>query len=182
MKRRTAAKKTTAKKANGTVNALDLLMEDHAKVQAIFKKYKTLMKKDGSDEEKMELVKQACEALAVHAQIEEEIFYPAIRDAVEPSLLAEAFVEHDGAKELIEQLQDMDAGEALFDAKFIVLGEQVKHHIEEEETKIFPKLRRAGLDLVAIGEELKDMKEQLEPETDFPHMSIPREEAPAYVE
>jgi hemerythrin superfamily protein len=196
MKRKTAKKngaarkspprKSAARKANGRASAsgtdaIALLTKDHKLVKSIFRKHKSLVKNNGSRAEKLALVKEACEALAAHALIEEEIFYPSIRGAVDRELLAEAFVEHDGAKELIEQLQDMSSGDALFDAKFIVLGEQVKHHIEEEETKIFPKLKRAGLDLEALGREMKEMKDSLERGSPFPDLYIPREREPVYV-
>ena len=178
-----AGKGKQAKKHDGkSVDALDLLKADHELVKGIFKKYQSLVDKGGSKREKMALVKEACNALAVHAQIEEEIFYPALQGAADNSELAEAFVEHDCAKELIEQLEQMSDDEAIFDAKFVVLGEQVKHHIDEEEEELFSKARKAKLDLQELGMQMLERKEQLEREPSFPNRPIPREEAPAYVQ
>jgi hemerythrin-like domain-containing protein len=145
--------------------AIALLMQDHKMVQDIFKEYRKLMKNGADDREKQELVQQACDMLTVHTQIEEEIFYPAVRRGMDDQeIMDEALVEHDGAKDLIAQLQNMRPGDQLYDAKFIVLGEQVKHHIEEEESKIFPKAKKADIDLQSLGDEMMDMKEELEEE------------------
>ncbi len=195
MKKKTAKKAAPKKSATGagngkftkkydgkSVDALDLLKADHTHVKAIFKKYQTLVDNGGSKREKMALVKDACNALAVHAQIEEEIFYPALQGAAENSELAEAFVEHDCAKDLIGQLEQMSDDQAIFDAKFVVLGEQVKHHIDEEEEELFSKARKAKLDLQALGMQMLARKEELEREPSFPDRPIPREEAPAYVQ
>lgn len=183
MKRKKTAQKKSARKMTGGVraDAIALLEKDHKEVQAIFRKYRALTRNGNDSNQKLVLVKKACEALSIHARIEEEIFYPAISEVVDKELLAEAFVEHDGAKDLIDQLQDMEPDDPLFDARFIVLGEQVKHHIEEEETKIFPKLRRARIDLEALGRDMKTMKEEMEDEVSFPQIAIPREESPSYV-
>jgi len=98
----------------------------------------------------------------VHATIEEEIFYPAARDAIdEQDLLDEAEVEHASAKDLIAQIQDMDADEELYDAKVKVLGEYVNHHVQEEENELFPQCKSAGLDLKALGVELASRKQEL---------------------
>jgi hemerythrin-like domain-containing protein len=162
--------------------ALEMLKEDHDLVKSIFKKYRALVEKGGSRKEKLALVKQACDALAVHAEIEEELFYPAMRNVVDTSTLAEAFVEHDCAKDLIQQLERLSDDEAVFDAKFIVLGEQVKHHIEEEESEIFPKARKSGIDLVDLGMEMQRLKDRLEQAPSFPARPILRESAPSYVQ
>lgn len=167
--KRKASSKGGAKSAKkikkGEEAAIALLMQDHKMVQDIFKEYRKLMKNGANDREKQRLVEEACDMLTVHTQIEEEIFYPAMRESLdEEETLDEAQVEHDGAKDLIAQLQDMRPGDPLYDAKFIVLGEQVKHHIEEEEGKIFPKAKKAGIDMQALGEEMMDLKEELEQE------------------
>ena len=114
--------------------------------------------------EKQELTNNICKALTIHAQIEEEIFYPAAYDAFDDEgddLVDEAQVEHASAKALIAEISAMTVGEPLFDAKVKVLGEYIKHHVEEEETEMFPECRDAGMDLKALGEQLLARKEEL---------------------
>ncbi len=184
--KKTAPKKSvikkTAKRKESAMDALEMLKKDHDEVKKIFDKYRTLVENGGSRRQKMELMMEACNALAVHAQVEEEIFYPALQDIAENSTLAEAFVEHDCAKDLIQQLEQLNDDEAIFDAKCIVLGEQVKHHIEEEESEIFPAARKAKIDLYALGEEMAELKDELEMAPSFPERPIIREAAPSYVD
>jgi hemerythrin-like domain-containing protein len=100
--------------------------------------------------------------LTVHATIEEEIFYPAARDVLpEEDLVDEATVEHATAKDLIAQIESMLPDEDLYDAKVKVLGEYIDHHVKEEEEEMFPKVRSAGLDVAAVGEQLKARQEEL---------------------
>ena len=142
-------------------DAITLLTDDHKKVQKLFKEFEKLVKQE-DDEGKDELAQQICAELTIHAQIEEEIFYPAAREAIEEQdMLDEAEVEHASAKELIEQIESMRAGEELFDAKVTVLGEYVNHHIKEEQDQMFPKVKKAKVDLEALGEELLQRKEEL---------------------
>ncbi|MGZ5040494.1 MAG: hemerythrin domain-containing protein, partial [Usitatibacter sp.] len=118
---------------------------------------------DKAHAKKLELARRICNELKVHTQIEEEIFYPATRAALpkEDDLLDEAQVEHDGAKDLIAQLDAMQPGEDLFDAKVTVLGEYIKHHVKEEHTEMFPKVRKTKLDLRELGMRLAFRKEEL---------------------
>jgi hemerythrin superfamily protein len=156
----TRAAKSKARTTRRTPNAINLLMEDHAKVRKMFKQFEKSHEKM-DDTEKAELVGQICMELTVHAQVEEEVFYPAAREAIdEPDLLDEAEVEHASAKELIRQLQSMQPGDELYDAKVTVLGEYVDHHIKEEEKQMFPKVRKARLDLEHLAEQIKERKEQ----------------------
>jgi hemerythrin-like domain-containing protein len=98
----------------------------------------------------------------VHAQIEEEIFYPAAREAMkDQDLLDEAEVEHASAKELIAQIEAMQAGQELFDARVTVLGEYIRHHVKEEQNEIFPKLKKADIDLKGLGAQLAERKQAL---------------------
>jgi hypothetical protein len=144
-------------------DALVLLTDDHKTVQKLFKDYEKLTENDADEEEKAALAKQICMELAVHAQIEEEIFYPAVRDAIEETdLLDEAEVEHASAKDLIAQLGAMAPGDALYDAKVTVLGEYVNHHVKEEQDEMFPKVRKAKLDTAALGAELLQRKQELQ--------------------
>ena len=144
-------------------DAITLLTADHKKVRGLFKAFSKLQKQDGGDDEKAQLVRQACMELTVHAQLEEEIFYPAMREATdEEDLMDEAEVEHAGAKDLIAQLQSMQPGQDLYEAKFTVLGEYVNHHVEEEEGEMFRKAKRAKLDTAALGEQMMQRKSELQ--------------------
>ena len=157
--------KTTKSAARNGKNedALALLTEDHNAVKKLFKQFDKLAESKSDSEDKAELVKQICNELTIHAQIEEEIFYPAVRDAIDDELLMdEADVEHAEAKDLIMQLEEMSPDEDHYDAKVRVLGEQVEHHIEEEQGKMFPKVKKAKLDIAAIGAELLMRKEELQ--------------------
>jgi hemerythrin superfamily protein len=151
----------------GAKDACDLLDADHKAVKKMFKEYEELgeSKARGATQRKKELAQQICHELTVHAQIEEEIFYPAVREAIkEKDLMTEAQVEHQTAKDLIAQIEAMAMGEPddLFDAKVKVLGEYVDHHIKEEKGEMFPKARAARkLDLVAMRDELEARKEEL---------------------
>lgn len=141
-----------------------MLAEDHRKVTKMFDQFEK-MKEDEDDEAKQILVETACAELTVHAQIEEEIFYPALRETLDESdLLDEAEVEHACAKQLITELNGMEPGDDLYDAKFTVLGEYMKHHIQEEEKEIFPKVKKAKMDLDSLGEELRQRKMELREE------------------
>jgi hypothetical protein len=144
-------------------DAIALLIEDHKRVQQLFKQFEKLKESDeASDEDKAAIVAMACADLTIHAQIEEEIFYPAARDAIdEQDLLDEAEVEHASAKDLIAQLAEMQPGDELYEAKFTVLGEYVNHHVKEEQDEMFPKVKKAGLDLDALGEELMQRRQEL---------------------
>lgn len=150
----------TAKGGNKAPNAIELLKEDHASVKKSFKEFEKMDHKDTATVQ--ELVSTVCNELKVHTMIEEEIFYPAVREAIDDEdLMNEAQVEHDSAKELIRQLEGMKADDPLFVANFTVLGEQIEHHVKEEETEMFPEVRKAKLDLDALGEKMMARKDEL---------------------
>ncbi|MEJ8810545.1 hemerythrin domain-containing protein [Variovorax ureilyticus] len=146
-------------------DACALLDADHRNVKKLFKAYDELAKSRGAStsQKKRDLANEICTELTVHAQIEEEIFYPALREAIkETDLLDEANVEHASAKDLIAQIQGATDVDDMFDAKVTVLGEYIDHHVKEERNEIFVKARAArGLDLVAMREELATRKEEL---------------------
>jgi hemerythrin-like domain-containing protein len=146
-------------------DACDLLDADHKKVQKMFKEYEELTgsRARSAAQKKMDLAHQICLELTVHTQIEDEIFYPACREAIKDTdILDEATVEHQSARELIEQIEQAPEADDMFDAKVKVLGEYVNHHIKEERNELFPKARSARkLDLVALRDELEARKEEL---------------------
>ncbi len=143
-------------------NAIALLTDDHRMVKKMFQDFAKLVKSDGTHSQKEKLVKQICEALKAHAQVEEEIFYPAVRAAIDDGdLMDEADVEHVSAKILIAQLETMGAGGDHYDAMVTVLGEQVDHHVKEEQDNMFPQARKAKVDLAALGAQISVRKEEL---------------------
>lgn len=157
--RSTSTSKKTA--SSSSMEAMSLLMEDHKKVQKLFKDFEKIMEK-GSKKEKTQLVQQICQELKVHTTIEEEIFYPAVREAIDASdILDEAEVEHNAAKTLISQIESCEPGDDHYDAMVTVLGEYVNHHIEEEEKEMFPKVKKSKLDTASLGEEMMERKEVL---------------------
>ena len=156
-----AATKTTEKKSTKTESAIDILTADHKKVHKLFKDFEKL-KEEGSPEDKAAIVLEICTELTIHAQVEEEIFYPAVRAAIDDEdLMDEAEVEHAGVKDLVAQLQTMSPDDALYDAKVTVLGENVDHHVEEEQDEMFVKAKKAKVDLEILGEEIAQRKEEL---------------------
>ena len=156
---KTTARSTTTRRTKN--NAIKLLTEDHSKVKKLFKEFAKLSKK--SDEAgKEEIATQICKELTVHAQLEEEIFYPAVREAIEDDdLMNEAMVEHASAKDLIAQIQSMAASDPMYDALVTVLGEYINHHIEEEQNEMFPKVQKSDMDLDELGLEMAERKGKL---------------------
>jgi len=157
---RRAAQRTRAK--SGKDDAIKLLKADHKDVSELLEKYENgRLSKD----RKMAVAKQICLALTVHAQIEEEIFYPAAREASirdGEDLLDEAEVEHGSIKELVAAIENgSPERDELFDARVKVLGEYVKHHVKEEENELFPKARKSDMDLEDVGARLAARKEEL---------------------
>ncbi len=153
------------KTATGTTRraqtALDLLKTDHAEVKELFTKFEKQKKSEDNDG-MQQTAEAVCKALKIHAQIEEEIFYPALREAGDADdELDEASVEHSHVKELVAQLEEADAGDELFAARFKVLSEYVQHHVKEEEGTMFSKARKADLDLVSLGQQLEARKAEL---------------------
>ena len=151
--------KATAKKATAT-NAITLLKADHKQVKAWFNDYE----KAEADSRKAKLSEQICQALKVHMQVEEELFYPASREVLkadQEDMVDEAVVEHAAAKELISQIEAMEVGEDFYDAKVKVLGEEISHHVEEEETEFFPAVQKTELNLEALGARMATRKDEL---------------------
>jgi hemerythrin-like domain-containing protein len=156
------SRRSSSKKSN---DAISMLKADHDKVKKMFKEFEKLAE-DEPGEEAEQLAKQICNELTIHTTLEEEIFYPEARSALEDEedLVDEAEVEHASAKDLIEQIESMSSSDEKFAAKVIVLGEYVNHHIKEEQDEMFPKAKKAKMDLEGIGEKMMQRKMELKSE------------------
>ncbi|HZM34485.1 MAG TPA: hemerythrin domain-containing protein [Burkholderiales bacterium] len=148
--------KTRSKSAE----AIEMLKEDHAKVKKAFKEFE---KMDRSDTETCrQLVQTVCEDLKVHTTLEEEIFYPAVREAIEDDdIMNEAAVEHETAKMLIDQLENMEPDDPNYYATFTVLGEYVMHHVKEEEGEMFTEAKKSDIDFESLAQRMQDRKAEL---------------------
>jgi hemerythrin superfamily protein len=151
-----------AKSDAKATDAITLLKQDHREVKELFDSFE----KAKSAGPKEKIAAQICQMLTVHAAIEEEIFYPAVRAQAKAKsplndMLDEALVEHSAAKELIAEIQGGDPGDELWDAKVKVLGEQIQHHVKEEEGELFKEVRNTDVDLEALGEEMAARKDAL---------------------
>ena len=156
-------------------DAVALLKADHRKVEGLFAAFEAA-KGDGK---KKALAEQICLELTVHTKIEEDVFYPACEGAVEEDLLKEAYVEHDGAKVLIAEIEAGGPDDEFYDAKVKVLSEMIQHHVEEEEKRVegmFAQARKAGLDMDDLGERMAAEKAQLV--AAYKAGGLPRPEAP----
>jgi len=141
-------------------DAIALLKADHRRVMDLFEDYE----KARSSDRKKNIARNICDELKIHTTIEEEIFYPTFRGKIEDNVLDEAYVEHDGAKLLINDIESSSPDEEFYDAKVKVLSEDIKHHVREEEAPsegMFAQCRKAGVDLVALRDELARRKEEL---------------------
>ncbi len=157
---------TSTKSANSggrnETDAIAVLTADHRTVKSLFKQFETLTKQDDVDDEKAELVRQICSELTIHATVEEELFYPAVREAIDDDdLMDEADIEHASAKDLIAQLEELEPGDDHYDARVTVLGEYIDHHVKEEEGEMFVKARKADVNTVELGEQIVERKEAL---------------------
>jgi hemerythrin-like domain-containing protein len=149
-------------------DVLDILIGDHNKIIQFFDEFRRI-KAHADDETKQTLVEVTCTELVIHAQIEEEFLYPALREAFDDaSLIDEADIEHIVARQLISELESMHPDDDHFDAKFSVLGEYVRHHIEEEQNKIFAKIRQSGMDLDVLGKDILQRRKDLRNEFGIP--------------
>lgn len=158
-------------------DAIALLKADHRKVEDLFDKYE----KAKSDDKKKALAGQICLELTVHAKIEEDVFYPACKGEIDDDLLLEAYVEHDGAKVLIAEIEAGNPGDEFYDSKVKVLSEQIKHHVKEEEKKagnMFAQARKAGLDVKALGARMAAEKKELT--ATYKAQGLPRPATPTF--
>jgi Hemerythrin HHE cation binding domain len=157
------------------LDAIALLKADHRKVEDLFDKFEAA-KGDGR---KQAIAEQICMELTIHTRIEEDVFYPACEGAVDEDLLREAYVEHDGAKVLIAEIEAGGPDDKFYEAKVKVLSEEIEHHVEEEEKRVegmFAQARKAGLDMQALGDKMAAEKERLM--ATYKSQGLPRPEAP----
>ena len=139
-------------------DAIALLKADHKKVSALLEEFETLR----SASKKKALVAEICQELTIHTTLEEEIFYPAVKAALnDKELIPEANVEHASVKELIAQVQGAEPDGEMYDARVKVMGEFVKHHVKEEQNEMFPQAQRTSLDMVALKDQMQARKEEL---------------------
>ena len=147
-------------RSDSDTDATHILAADHRTVEDLFSKYEGA---SGADR-KRSIAEQICNELKIHAQIEEEIFYPALKGKIDEDLLKEAYVEHDGAKVLVNEIAEGSPDEEFYDAKVTVLKEEIAHHVKEEEKEqdnMFQQARAADVDLNALGEQLLARKKEL---------------------
>ena len=151
------ARATPSRSTDAPRDAIALLKQDHRMVEALFDEFE-----DAEEQEQAQLATRICNMLTVHAQIEEELLYPAAKEAFEDEeeedMVHEANVEHASAKDLIAKIEAMTPEDEEFEATVKVLGEYVKHHVKEEENEMFPALKKTELDLKAMGEQLAQRK------------------------
>ncbi len=156
---KTASNRTTrGQKPSRAPDAIALLRADHKRVGALFADYD----KTRTVAKKKQLVTQICTELSVHAQVEEEIFYPEVKRALnDKELVPEATVEHATLKTLIAQVEGVEPDEEMFDARIKVMSEYVKHHVKEEQNEMFPKAKTTKLDMVQLGARMRERTAQL---------------------
>lgn len=136
-------------------DALELLESDHEALRQLFRDYEVLAANRAAEARRKSLAEQICLELTIHAKLEDELFYPAAREATRAGeLMDRAEVEHATLSDLVGQILAMDAHEDLYDAKVLVLGEYARHHFMEERDAVFPRLRASGLDLLRLGQRL----------------------------
>jgi hemerythrin superfamily protein len=149
--------RSTPSSSDSPRDAVALLKQDHRTVEALFEEFAK-----ADDEEQSAIAQRVCQLLTVHATIEEELLYPAAKQALEDEeeaeLVNEAEIEHGSAKELIAKIEGMASDDAHFKASVTVLGEYIKHHVKEEEGELFPKLKKTELDLKELGGQLAERK------------------------
>lgn len=148
------------KQVKSGTDAITLLRQDHETVRLMFEEFEK-----ADEDRKFELATDICHALTVHATIEEEIFYPQVRESIEAEgMMLEAGIEHQTVKDLIERIQEGEVDEAQLSAMIKVMNEYVNHHVNEEQRRMFPRAKRSELDLEALGKELLARKTELEAE------------------
>lgn len=152
--------KAKAKARKKKPDAIELLKRDHAEVKKAFKQFEKAKYKD--PEARKQFVASICRDIEMHATLEEEIFYPAVRAKIkDDDLMNEAQVEHNSAKQLIAEIERLAGDDPMLKASATVLSEYINHHVKEEEGEMFPKVKRAKLDLEGLAEQILERKAEL---------------------
>ena len=138
-------------------DAIELLKADHRDVEKLFEQFEQTQ----DENQKVAIAEHICLTLKVHTQIEEEIFYPALRDKIAEKDVDEALVEHQAAKDLIAEIEDVGEVDDMYEARVHVLGEQISHHVKEEEEELFPEAQKAGVDTAGLGPRMAERKAEL---------------------
>ena len=150
--------KASSQRTSRATNAVSILRADHKLVNELFEQFESTR----SSAKKQKIVQQICTELTIHAMVEEEIFYPAVKQALkDDELIPEAIVEHDTLKALIAQVEGVEPDGEMYDAKVKVMGEYVKHHVKEEQNEMFPKAQKTRLDMDELGAMILQRKEEL---------------------
>jgi len=153
-----ASRKGTKRRSSRQPQAIAMLMDDHRKVQKLFRQFEKTEDESGQES----LATEICNELSVHADLEEQVFYPAARDALEEAdVIEEAEVEHHVARDLIEKIRQLRPQDGEYCAMVTVLGEYVNHHIQEEEKELFPQMKKSDLDLESLAEDMQQRKHEL---------------------
>lgn len=156
------AKPTSAPRAAPLTDAITLLKADHAEARQLFDRFDELCASRADADSRQSLIENLCAVLTAHTMIEEELFYPAARESIEnPRLLDQAIEPHARAKDLIAQLVDASAGEALFNTRVRMLRDTIEQHVVEEERELFPQVRKTQLDLQAMANKMAARKEEI---------------------
>lgn len=157
-KKATRAKASSPRSSSRATNAISILRADHKLVNELFEQFESTR----SSAKKQKIVQQICTELTIHAMVEEEIFYPAFKQALkDEELVPEAVVEHDTLKSLIAQVEGVEPDGEMYDARVKVMGEYVKHHVKEEQGEMFPKAQKSKLDLDELGAMIMQRKDEL---------------------
>jgi len=152
--------------------ALEMLTSDHRKVEDLFEKFEKLKEKE--DASRVAIAQQVCGELTIHMQIEEDLLYPWLRENMDDTeMVAEAYVEHNSAKQLITEIMRVGEPDEAYDAKVKVLSEYIKHHVKEEEEEIFPDVASEEEELDELGQEMYARKAELMAEMGLEQDEVP---------
>jgi hypothetical protein len=155
---------------------IDMLTEDHDRLLVLFAAFERL-RQSATDDAKQTLVEIACTEIVIHAQVKEEHLYPALADAMNDSfLLEQAEVEHAMVRRLVSEMETMQGGDRLYDARFTVLGSYVSHHIEQEQTLLFPQMENLDLAFESLAQEIRSRRRELRSEFGMPDPDMDDEE------
>jgi hemerythrin superfamily protein len=154
---------------SGAHDAIELLTADHKDLEMLLADYEELIADSAIPMERSALARQICLVLTAHSTVEEELFYPAAREALlQPELLDQAEAEHASAKTLVARIRRTDAADVQYDAMMMQLHAAIDHHVQEEASEIFPRMRDSEVDLHRLGEQIARRKAEVMAELTTP--------------